>query len=179
MARFFRCIPLMLAALALSLPFTARAQQSQNDNQSQNDQPQRNGGRSRGGWGRRGAQRRDAMVMLAQILNLTDQQKQQFRQIARDLRQQATSVRNDSSLSDTDKKAKLQGIRKQAHQQMFAVLTPEQKDQLKQMREERQKQMEKNKGPADAASSQKPGPSQDDDPFAGMTSDDDETGGGL
>lgn len=179
MAGFFRCIPLMLAALALSLPFTAQAQQSQNDNQSQNDQPQRNGGRGRGAWGRRGAQRRGGMAMLAQKLNLTDQQKQQFRQIASDLRQQAMSVRNDSSLSDTDKKAKLQEIRKQAHQQMFAVLTPEQKDQLKQMREERQKQMEKNKGSGDAASSRKPRPSQDDDPFAGMTSDDDETGGGL
>ena len=173
-----RCIPLAIAVLALLLPFSAQAQQPQNDNQSQNPLPQRNGMRGRGAWGRRGAQRRGGMARLAQKLNLTDQQKQQFRQIARDLRQQAMAVRNDGSLSDTDKKAKLKEIRKQAHLQMFSVLTPEQKDQLKQMREERLKQMQKNQGSGDTASIHKPASAQDDDPFAGMTSDDDEPEGG-
>lgn len=178
MARLFRSILLALAVLALSLPFTAHAQQSQNDNSGQTQQSPGNGMRGRRAWGRRGAQGRGGMAMLAQKLNLTDQQKQQFRQISRDSRQQATSVRNDSSLSETDKKTKLHEIRKQAHQQMFAVLTPEQKDQLKQMREERHQQMEKNKGSSDAPASQTSGPAQDDDPFAGMVSDDDEPGGG-
>ncbi len=163
MLKMVRCIPLVLAALMLLLPFGAQAQQPQN------------GGRA---WARRGTPGRNGMAMLAQKLNLTDGQKQQFRQIARESRQQAVPVRNDNSLSDADKKAKLQQVRREAHQKMFAVLTPEQKEQLKQMREERKKQMEKNQGPGDQASGQKPGSSQDDDPFAGMTSDDDEPGNG-
>lgn len=166
MLKIVRCIPLVLAGLALLLPFSAQAQRSQTEGQ---------GGRA---WGRKGAAGRNGMAALAQKLNLTDQQKQQFRQIAQESRQQAVSVRKDSSLSDADKKAKLQEVRKQAHLKMFAVLTPEQKEQLKQMREERKKQMEKNEGPGDQASSQKPGSSQDEDPFAGMTSDDDGPGNG-
>jgi len=170
MLKIVRCIPLVFAGLALLLPFSAQAQQSQ-------DQPRPNAPRGRA-WGRRGAAGRNGMAALAQKLNLTGQQKQQFRQIGQESHQQAVSVRSDSSLSDADKKAKLQEVRKQAHLKMFAVLTPEQKEQLKQMREERKKQMEKKQGPGDQASSQKPGISQDDDPFAGMTSDDDEPGNG-
>ncbi len=169
MLKIIRCIPLMLAGVALMLPFSAKAQQPQ-------DQPQSNAPRARA-WARRGAGR-NGMAMLAQKLNLTNEQKQQFRQIARESHQQAVSVRNDSSLSDADKKAKLQQVRREAHQKMFAVLTPEQQEQLKQMREERRNQMEKHQGTGDQASSQKPGSSQDDDPFAGMTSDDDEPGNG-
>jgi Spy/CpxP family protein refolding chaperone len=148
---------------ALLLPLSAMAQQTPGDGQ---DQPA-----ARGGW--RGGPGR-GMAMLAQKLNLTDQQKREFRQIAMESRRQSMAVRNDSSLNDADRKAKLQDVRKQAHQKMFAVLTPEQKEQLKQMREERKKEMDKKKG--DQASNVKPTAAEDDDPFAGMTNDDDDGG---
>ena len=120
------------------------------------------------------------MQMLAQKLNLTDTQKQQFRQIGQQMRQQGMAIRNDSSLTDDQKKEKMQGLRKQSHQQMFGILTPEQKDQLKQLREQHKKDMDKEKGTGDQASAKKPGSSaDDDDPFAGMTSDDDDGPGGF
>jgi Spy/CpxP family protein refolding chaperone len=125
------------------------------------------------------------MQMLAQKLNLTDEQKQQFRQIGQQMRQQGMAIHKDTSLTDEQKREKMQSLRKQSHQQMFGILTPEQKDQLKQLREQHKKDLEKEKGTGgqdngkgSQASSKKPGnPADDDDPFAGMTSDDDEPGG--
>ncbi len=129
------------------------------------------------------------MQMLAQKLNLTDAQKQQFQQIGQQMRQQGMAIHNDSSLTDDQKKEKMQSLRKQSHQQMFAILTPEQKDQLKQLREQRKKDQEKEKGATgqdngqsgQASAKKKPGnpAADDDDPFAGMTSDDDEPGQGF
>ena len=70
----------------------------------------------------------------------------------------------------------MQQLRKQSHQQMFSILTPEQKDQIKQLREQRQKEMqEKNKGKSsgDRASAIPASSAADDDgPFAGMSDDD-------
>jgi Spy/CpxP family protein refolding chaperone len=114
------------------------------------------------------------MQMLAKKLNLTDDQKEQFRKIHQDTMQQAKSIRSDNSLSDEQKHERLQQLHKQAHQQMFAVLTPEQKDQLKQMREERRKQMQEKKDQSSGRGDQSSGKSGDDDPFAGMVSDDDD-----
>ncbi len=164
MSSFSRRILVLSAVAATSLPITMWAQQSQDPGSGQTA-PQ---GQShqRGGWQRQ----RQHMEMLARKLNLTDQQRQQFQQISQRTRQQAMSIRGDSSLTDDQKKEKLQALRKQSHQEMFAVLTPEQKEQLKQMREERQK--DRNKAPGDQAlAKNKP---DDDDPFAGMTSDDDD-----
>ncbi|HSM86126.1 MAG TPA: hypothetical protein VLT16_08245 [Candidatus Limnocylindrales bacterium] len=119
------------------------------------------------------------MAALAQKLNLDDQQKEQFQHIRRQIMEQARSVRNDSALNDKQKREKLRQLRKQAHRQMFSLLTPEQKDRLRQMREEHRKQMESNKTSGAAQAAQKPASSDDDDPFAGMTSDDDDgTGNG-
>ena len=39
----------------------------------------------------------------------------------------------------------MQELRKESHKQMFSVLTPEQKEKLKQMREEHKKEQEKDK----------------------------------
>ena len=122
---------------------------------------------------------RQHMAILAQKLNLTDAQKEQFQQITRDMRKQGMAIRQDSSLTDEQKKEKMQALRKQSHQQLFSILTPEQKEQLKQMREQHKKDQEKQKASGDQASTKKPGTASDeDDPFAGMTSDDDGPGNG-
>ena len=172
-------------AFTLLLPLGAIAQESQDQTQGQNSTPQSNGqtgqdgGQRRGPGARRGGRGQDRhMKMLAQKLNLTDAQKQQFQQIGQQMRQQGMAIHRDSSLTNDQKSEKMQGLRKQAHQQMFAVLTPEQKEQLKQLREQHRKDQEKEKGSGDQASAKKPGSSgDDDDPFAGMTSDDDGPGG--
>lgn len=179
MSMFSQPILFVFAAAVLALP--AIGQQSQDPGAGQpTPQPGQSApvgqdqGGQRGSWARDGGQRQ-RMEMLARKLNLTDDQRQQFRQIGQRARQQATSIRSDSSLTDDQKKEKLQALRKQSHQEMFAILTPEQKEQLRLMREQRQKEQNKSKAPGDQASAKSSKP-DDDDPFAGMTSDDDDGG---
>jgi periplasmic protein CpxP/Spy len=163
-------------AAVLALPCAASAQQQdqssgQTQNQNQDGQRQR----------RRGAMQRQHMAMIAEKLNLTDAQKEQFQKIGQETRKQAISIRRDSSLSDDQKKEKIQALHKQQHQQMFGVLTDEQKQKLKEMREQHMKEQNKDQGPGDQASARKPGATaaEDDDPFAGMTSDDDDGSGSF
>ena len=79
------------------------------------------------------------MAMMAKKLNLTDQQKQQMQQLRQQNKEQAKTIRNDNSLSAADKKAKLKALHQQSHEQMMGLLTPEQKQQFEQMRQEHQK----------------------------------------
>lgn len=122
--------------------------------------------------------RANSMAQVLQKLNLTDDQKQQFRQIRQDWMKQVRAVRSDSSLTDAQKHDKMQALRQQHHKQIFDMLTPEQKETLKQLREQHQKEMqEKHQGSAGQASANpKSAKQDDDDPFAGMTSDDDGPG---
>jgi protein CpxP len=172
MPRFFYRILLTALTGVMLLPMAGRAQQPQDDKtgQSQTDGKQRRGR----GAGMQG--QRQHMAMLAQKLNLTDAQKEQFQQIGRDMRKQGMAIRQDSSLTDDQKKEKMLALRKEAHQQMFGVLTPEQKEQLKQMREQHKKDQDEKKSSSDQASAKKKSGSatDDDDPFAGMTSDDED-----
>jgi len=170
MQRF--CHRIVIAALA-SLMFIPLGIQAQEQSKDQSSQPQGSQ------WsGRRAAaqRQRQHMAMLAEKLGLTDAQKAQFKQINKDTRKQGMAIRQDSSLTDDQKKRKMQDLRKESHKQMFSVLTPEQKEKLKQMREEHKNEQEKDKSSGDQASAKKkPGAaSDDDDPFAGMTSDDDD-----
>lgn len=174
--------------MVLLLPLAGQAQEQDKDKDQGQSSPSQSDSQTTGRQGRgrfAGAQRqRQHMAMLAQKLNLTNAQKQQFQQIGRDMRKQGMAIRQDSSLSSDQKKEKMLALRKQAHQQMFSVLTPEQKEQLKQMREQHKKDQEKGKASGDQASAKtKPGSaSDDDDPFAGMTGDDDDgpaNGGSL
>jgi len=71
-------------------------------------------------------------------LNLTDDQKAQMRKIHEDAKAKADSVKADSSLSEADKQLKLKSIHRAAMKQAHALLTPEQREQLKaKMREHR------------------------------------------
>lgn len=84
------------------------------------------------------AQRGQKMQKLAEELGLTDAQKAQMKTIADSLRKQATAVRDDTTLSVDAKRTKVEAIRKDIHKQMMAVLTPAQKEKLKQMRKMQQ-----------------------------------------
>jgi Spy/CpxP family protein refolding chaperone len=172
MTRFIYRIFLAMVAALLLTPYAALAQQAQDQDKSTSGQTQSdNQEQGKRQWRRGGMQRqRGHMAKLAEKLNLTDAQKQQFQEIGQNMRKQAMAIRQDSSLSDDQKKEKMQSLRKQAHQQMFGVLTPEQKDKLKDMREQHMKE-QKDKGPGNQASARQ---ADDDDPFAGMTSDDDD-----
>ncbi len=113
MSKFFYRAALAAIAFTLLLPLGAMAQEAQGQTNPPPSNGQVDGSQRRGQWARRGGRGQNQHIqMLAQKLNLTDEQKQQFQQIG---------------------------------QQM--------------------------------ASTKKPGNTDDDDPFAGMTSDDDGPGG--
>jgi periplasmic protein CpxP/Spy len=178
MKRFFYHIRFVALTSLLFLPLAGQAQQQDKDQgqTSQQTGSQPDGQQRRGRMAGMQKQRQH-MAMLAQKLNLTDAQKEQFQQIGRGMRKQGMAIRQDSSLTEDQKKEKMLALRKQSHQQMFGVLTPEQKNQLKQMREQHKKEQEKEKAPGDQASAKKKAGSaaaDDDDPFAGMTGDDDD-----
>lgn len=176
MSHLFRRFLLSFIAAATLLSIPTVGQQSTPQQRPDQNQPQGEG-QKRGPWAHRGGQRQNHMTMLARKLNLTDQQKQQFQQINQNMRKQVMAVHNDASLSDDQKREKMQDLRKQAHKQMYDVLTPAQRDQLKQMREQYQK--DQGKGSGGQAAGKKPGkPADSDDPFAVMTSDDDDEGPG-
>ena len=173
-----RILPVALTSI-LFLPLAVQAQQQgQNSDQSPSSQPQQSQSQPNGGERRGRMAGGQHMGMIAQKLNLTDAQKQQFQQINRDTRKQGMAIRQDSSLTEDQKKEKFLALRKQAHQQMFGVLTPEQKEQLKQMREQHKKEQGTDKPAGDQASAAGKttgsAAAEDDDPFAGMTSDDDD-----
>jgi protein CpxP len=63
---------------------------------------------------------------LAQVLNLTDDQKAQLQPILAAERQKMRDLREDTSLSKDDRKAKMKEIRDETAAQLQPILTPEQ-----------------------------------------------------
>lgn len=72
---------------------------------------------------------------LATELNLTDAQKAQIKPILMSSRQQAKALKNDTTLSPEDRKAKMKELRKSTNMQIMAVLTPDQRTTLKSIRQ--------------------------------------------
>ena len=159
---------LAIAMAFIMLPGMASAQAggAQQDNQ-QNDPAK----------ARQQGQRR--LAMLAQRLNLTDDQKRQWMEITRETQQKVRAARRDESLNEEQMQAQLKEIHKHHNQQIMATLSPEQQEQLKAFFEEqRQKRQQEKTSDPDNSNS---GPStqngdsskeKDDDLFAGMVSDD-------
>lgn len=67
-------------------------------------------------------------------LNLTDDQKAQMKKIHEDAKSQIAAVNDDTSLSADQKQAKIQSIHRDTHKQTEALLTPEQRQTMKQWR---------------------------------------------
>ncbi|MGA3284920.1 MAG: hypothetical protein ABSD57_10745 [Verrucomicrobiota bacterium] len=86
-----------------------------------------------GGPGMRG---RPNFDMIAQQLNLTDDQKPKFRSIMESRMQKMHDLRQDpdfASLSPEDRGAKMKAIQDETEAQMKALLTPEQFDKWQKM----------------------------------------------
>jgi len=102
--------------------------------QAQNKAPDSSAGQSQAMHEKHG----DHNAMLAN-LNLTDDQKAQIKQLHEGIRPKVEAVNNDSSLSADQKQTKIQAIRRDMHEQVKKVLTPEQRKQFEQnMREHRE-----------------------------------------
>jgi len=70
-------------------------------------------------------------------LNLTQDQQAQIDKIRGDAKAKADAVNADSSLSGADKQAKMRAIHRDSMKQIRAVLTPEQRQQLRAKMKER------------------------------------------
>ncbi len=90
---------------------------------------------------------------VAQQLNLTQDQQDKLRPILADEIQQMRTVRDDTSLSDDQKREKMNQIRQTAAPKIQAILTPEQRQKLGQLQEQARQQREQQNG---AASPQTP-----------------------
>lgn len=151
-------------AAFLLFPLAAIAQSNDNQSDTQNGQQQAH------------AQQLRRMAMLAERLNLNDDQKRQWMQIQRQTTQQVRAARNDSSLSEEQMQARLKEIHQQQKDQIMAILTPEQQDELKKFWEEQKQKQQQDKTP-DGNSTPGPSaqnnPANQDDLFAGMMPDPD------
>jgi Spy/CpxP family protein refolding chaperone len=118
--RILKQMAVIAGLLALcTLPATLRAQAT-----PQNDSP----GSAQAAPARHGAERNEGELAK---LNLSDDQKAQVKKIHEDAKSQAEAVKNDSSLSDTQRQSKLRAIHESAHEQVKQLLTPEQREQMK------------------------------------------------
>jgi Spy/CpxP family protein refolding chaperone len=63
---------------------------------------------------------------LKDRLNLTDDQVTKIQGIMKDQMDKMTALRSDDSLSREDRRAKMMDLRKAAHDQIRAILTPDQ-----------------------------------------------------
>lgn len=110
---------LLSGAMVMSVGAMAQTSNSATDNS--NNATTQNGGGQRG-------------QKFAQALNLTPEQQSDLKSIRENERQQFQAIKNDSSLTQDQKKAKFKEIRKSSHEQMMAKLTPDQQQKFKEMR---------------------------------------------
>jgi len=73
------------------------------------------------------------LEQLTQQLNLTEEQKPKVKAILDTRDKKVAEARNDTSLSQEDRRAKMQSIREEITAQMKGVLTPEQFEKWQQM----------------------------------------------
>jgi Spy/CpxP family protein refolding chaperone len=90
-----------------------------------------------------------------QNLNLTDDQKAQFKKIHETTKSQVAAVKNDTSLTADQQQAKIHELRHGARMQMVKLLTPDQRAQMKaNIRELRAARREKQQQPTPQAQPQ-------------------------
>ena len=77
---------------------------------------------------------------LSNELKLTDAQKAQLRPILMGAHQQAEAIKRDTTLTPEVRKTKMRELGRSTRQQMQAILTPEQREKLKTIRQEHHEQ---------------------------------------
>ena len=75
--------------------------------------------------------------MLSKKLNLTQAQKTQLKSINADAKKQMAELKKNDNITVKDYKSREQAIRKEQHEKMMALLTPDQKTQLDKMKQDR------------------------------------------
>ncbi len=77
------------------------------------------------------------LKMLTQQLNLTSDQQEKVKPILEDESKQMESLRSDSSLTQQERRSKMQEIRQNTNSQIKPILTSDQQTQWQQMMDQR------------------------------------------
>jgi Spy/CpxP family protein refolding chaperone len=77
---------------------------------------------------------------LLKELDLTKEQKIKLKEIRQENKSKKEMIENDNQLSETEKKSRLHTLQKEQAQKIQAILTDEQKEKLKAMRQEAMKE---------------------------------------
>jgi protein CpxP len=93
-----------------------------------------------GGQAARHERRHDRLEWLTKELHLTDEQKEKLKPILQDEAKQMRAIHEDGSLTPDQKRDKAKQIREKFRPQIQAVLTPEQQEKLKNLKEEAREQ---------------------------------------
>jgi len=75
--------------------------------------------------------------MFAKQLNLTEDQKKQLKDINADAKKQMAELKKNDNMTVKDFNSRKEAIRKQQHDKMLALLTPDQKAQMEKMKQDR------------------------------------------
>lgn len=84
--------------------------------------------------------------MMAKKLNFSDQQKQQLKSINSDYRKKLADLKKNEDITVREFKSRMSVLRKEHRTQIQALLTPEQKDQVAKMKQERMQLAKVNAG---------------------------------
>lgn len=93
---------------------------------------------------------------MAEKLNLSQQQQDQLKPIFEGSRQQAKAIWQDNSLTQDQKKEKMQALHESTQAQVNGILTPDQQQQWQQMREHFRQHRGRGRAPADQPSTPVP-----------------------
>lgn len=78
----------------------------------------------------------DRVKMLADRLNLSDDQQSKVKSILTDSQKQQQSIRDDSSLSEDDRRSKMRGLRESTNSKIREVLNDDQKKKFDEMQQQ-------------------------------------------
>jgi protein CpxP len=67
-------------------------------------------------------------------LNLTKEQRGQMKEFHQSMKQKKEEINNDNTLTEEQKKAKMKELHKEQKEKMNAILTPEQREKMKEQK---------------------------------------------
>lgn len=139
-------------AIAVAAPFAVAQDSPSNSPQGQPP------AQERGGWHHGPQDPAQRTQELTKKLNLTSDQQAKVQDIFQTERTQMESMRQDSSASQQDRRAKMMDIRKNTDSQVRAVLDSNQQKKWDEMQAKREQRMQNHR--PDAGSDQQPPPPQ-------------------
>jgi protein CpxP len=142
--RTFFSVLLTGALASFAYAYPTQDQQQTPDQQTQ-QQPMGEGGHHhRGGWGKQDTGKR--VQRLTKKLNLNSDQQTKVKGILDDQQKQMETIRQDSSLSQPDRHAKMMDLHKSTDGQIRALLDSDQQQKFDQMRQKQMERMERHHG---------------------------------